>query len=375
MELVTGRSGSPHITAQQDRQKHQGVFGTDAYILATGNQLEPVLQSSNKILVKDGALMYQGALFSVKVGTTDEITINNGNQGMQRKDLVVIRYTYDSAQQKESAEWAVLQGEPAASNPVSPTPTSGDIQNNDSVVECPVFIVNLNGINVTGVDVVPEVLPTIPELIGRIPGSWTQIYSANNNQIHVIKFGSIVFARFAIYMPDTTERTLTWNNQYAPIYGSGFAAHLERNGQIAGESWISRASDASNASGTLTYKAAQGNYGTYTGTVFWFTSPDVIEEEETNMLRAGNGIDITNNVISVESADEVSDGDTRPIESAAVYDAYGIEYKAGNGINISPDGVISVDTTGSVEDDNQSPVTSDGVYEVSKVAEQKLSEV
>lgn len=174
MELVTGRAGSPHITSQQDRQKHQGIWGDGAYILATGNQLEPQVQSSNKILIKDGALMFQGALFSVKVGTTDEITINNGNQGMQRKDLVVARYTYDSAQQIESAEWVVIQGEPAESNPVAPSGTNGDIQEGDATVDCPFMIVNLDGINVTGVDIIPEVAPDIPtinaslsELIGK----------------------------------------------------------------------------------------------------------------------------------------------------------------------------------------------------------------
>lgn len=164
MELVTGRAGSLHITSQQDRQKHQGIWGDGAYILATGNQLEPQVQSSNKILIKDGALMFQGALFSVKVGTTDEITINNGNQGMQRKDLVVARYKYDSSQNIESAEWVVIQGEPAASNPVAPLGTSGDIQAGDATVDCPVFVVNLDGINVTGVDIIPNIAPDIPAL-------------------------------------------------------------------------------------------------------------------------------------------------------------------------------------------------------------------
>ena len=178
MELVTGRAGSPHITSQQDRQKHQGIWGDGAYILATGNQLEPQVQSSNKILIKDGALMFQGALFSVKVGTTDEITINNGNQGMQRKDLVVARYTYDSAEQKESAEWVVIQGEPAASNPVAPSSTSGDIQEGDTTVDCPFMIVNLDGINVTGVDIIPEKIPTLPDLIGNID------QKVNKNDIH-----------------------------------------------------------------------------------------------------------------------------------------------------------------------------------------------
>lgn len=167
MELVTGRAGVPHITSQQHRQMHQGIWGEEAYILSTGNMLEPEVQSSNKILIKDGALMFQGALFSVKVGTTDEITINNGNQGMKRKDLVVVRYTYDQGQNIEKAEWKVIQGTPAGSNPVAPSGTSGDIQAGDSVVDCPFMIVNLDGINVTGVDIIPEISPTISDLNGK----------------------------------------------------------------------------------------------------------------------------------------------------------------------------------------------------------------
>ena len=164
MELVTGRAGSPHITAQQDRQLHQGIWGEEAYILNTGNMLEPQVQSSNKILIKDGALMYQGALFSVKVGTTDEITINNGNQGMKRKDLVVVRYTYDSSQNIESATWLVYQGTPTGSNPVLPSGISGDIQAGDTAVDVPYLAVTLDGINIVSVDVIPEVVPDIPAI-------------------------------------------------------------------------------------------------------------------------------------------------------------------------------------------------------------------
>ena len=164
MELVTGRAGSPHITAQQDRQLHQGIWGEDAYILNTGNMLEPVVQSSNKILIKDGGRMCQGALFSVKVGTADEITINNGNQGMKRKDLVVARYTYDSEQNVESAVWLVYQGTPTGSNPVLPSGISGDIQAGDAVVDVPYLAVTLNGINIVSVDVIPEVATDIPAI-------------------------------------------------------------------------------------------------------------------------------------------------------------------------------------------------------------------
>ena len=168
MELVTGRAGTPHITSQQDRQRNQGTFGDGAYILKTGNQLDPVVQSSNKIQIKDGALMFQGALFSVKVGTVDEVTIANGSQGMQRKDLIVARYNYDAGENVESAAWAVIQGTPAASNPVTPSYTEGDIQAGDTTVECPVFIVTLDGINITGVEMVPEIAPDVPEIMAQL---------------------------------------------------------------------------------------------------------------------------------------------------------------------------------------------------------------
>ena len=163
MELVTGRSGSPHVTSQQDRQLHQGIFGDGAYILNTGNMLEPEVQSSNSIHIKDGALMFQGALFSVKVGTYDEVTINNGNQGMKRKDVIAVKYTYDSSQNIEAGDWTVVQGTPVASNPTVPDMpvADGDIQAGDSEVYCPVFVVTLDGINVTGVDVIPETMQDI----------------------------------------------------------------------------------------------------------------------------------------------------------------------------------------------------------------------
>ena len=112
----------------------------------------------------------------------------------------------------------------------------------------------------------------VAELNGNINQEWTQIYNSNNNAIHAIKIGHIVFARFSIQMPDTTERTLTFNNKYAPAQGFGFAAHLERNGKLAGESWVSRRDDSGSAPGTFTYKAAQNNYGFYTGCAFWFSN-------------------------------------------------------------------------------------------------------
>lgn len=101
---------------------------------------------------------------------------------------------------------------------------------------------------------------------------WTRIYNANNNTIDVIKIGHIVFGRFAIQMPDTTERTLTINNQYAPAQSLGVFIPAIRNGEVAGNAWLTRENDDDAAKGTFTYKAKEGNYGTYSCTAFWFVN-------------------------------------------------------------------------------------------------------
>lgn len=164
MELVTGKKGSPHITSQQERMKHQGTWGDGAYILQIGQMLEPQVQSSNEIRIRDGALMVQGALGCVKVNTYDPVTIQNGTQGMKRIDLICWQYTYDAEQDVESAEWVVIQGTPAESDPQQPAYTDGDIQQGDSPVQVPVFAVELDGINVTGVTTLLPTAPTLEEL-------------------------------------------------------------------------------------------------------------------------------------------------------------------------------------------------------------------
>lgn len=170
MELVTGRKGSAHITSQQDRMKHQGMFGEGAYILKTGQMLEPQVQTSNEIRIRDGALMVQGALSCVKTNSYDAVTIQNGTQGMKRIDLICWQYTYDAEQDVESAEWVVIQGTPAASDPQQPSYTDGDIQQGDSPVQVPVFAVELDGINVTGVTTLLPTAPTLEELNDKLQG-------------------------------------------------------------------------------------------------------------------------------------------------------------------------------------------------------------
>ena len=44
MEIVSGRTGSPHVTSQQFRQLVEGIVGQESYILTSGENLEPKLR-------------------------------------------------------------------------------------------------------------------------------------------------------------------------------------------------------------------------------------------------------------------------------------------------------------------------------------------
>lgn len=148
---MTGKTGTPHVTSQQFRQLVESTVGQGSYILTSGENLEPELQTNNSLKIRSGMMSHHGNLSVVELGTYDEVTIQNGTQGMQRIDLVVNRYTRNEETGIEDNEWFVIMGTPAASDPVAPAYTEGNLQVGDLVDDCPVFEVHLDGINVTEV--------------------------------------------------------------------------------------------------------------------------------------------------------------------------------------------------------------------------------
>lgn len=169
MEIVSGRTGKPHVTSQQFRQFIEGTVGQESCILTSGENLEPELASNNSLKIRSGMLAHHGNISSVKIGTYDEVGLSNGSQGMKRIDLVVCRYTKNAETEVENCDWVVIMGTPAASNPVAPTYTVGNLQEGDLVDDCPVFEVHYDGINVTEVRKILSVLPNVAELNSKIP--------------------------------------------------------------------------------------------------------------------------------------------------------------------------------------------------------------
>lgn len=164
MEIITGYTGKPHVTSEQDRDVNIGVVGEESYVLQTGMQLAAEVSSNNEIKIRDGVLMHQGCTASIKKNTYDSLTIINGSQGMKRIDLIVARYEKNQDNRTEGLDLKVIQGTPAESNPVVPEYTEGDIQAGDYVADMPMYQVIIDGLNITEVKKVFEVAPCIDAL-------------------------------------------------------------------------------------------------------------------------------------------------------------------------------------------------------------------
>ena len=151
MEIITGYKAEPHITAQQDRNVNMGIFGSGTYIVDMGSKMAATVVSANEISIADGLVVAQGCTAEVARGTSESITVENGEQSMLRKDLIVLRYTKDASTNIEDMQLGIIKGTPATSNPSVPSHTSGSIADGDTLVEFPLYTVNISGITIQSV--------------------------------------------------------------------------------------------------------------------------------------------------------------------------------------------------------------------------------
>ena len=152
MKIITGYRNDPHVTSQQERDTNIAIFGPGVHILkGVESELAATIVSANEIQIAAGMLVAEGCTATITKGTPESVAIDNGAQGMLRTDLIVARYTRDSGTNIEDMELAVLKGAPSTSSPVTPSHTAGLIADGDTLVEFPLYQVNINGISIDSV--------------------------------------------------------------------------------------------------------------------------------------------------------------------------------------------------------------------------------
>lgn len=216
MEIITGYTGKPHVTSEQDRDVNIGVVGEGSYVLKTGMQLAAEVSSNNEIKIRDGVLMHQGCTASIKKNTYDSLVIINGSQGMKRIDLIVARYEKNQDNGIESLDLKVIQGTPAESTPTVPEYTEGDIQAGDYVSDMPMYQVIIDGLNITEVKKVFEVAPGIDAMKKELAelNSKSGDVAQNNDtqQVYNLLGGAL------IVVGGTKKVTLSGSNDYIQLF-------------------------------------------------------------------------------------------------------------------------------------------------------------
>lgn len=146
--IITGYTGTRHITPALDAAANRSMFGKDNYILSDGNRLEGSMPSINEFTVLGGIVSMQGHFIQV---TQETLEVDTCATGYSRIDLVVLRFTHDNVSLVDGAELVVIKGTEVVdpNEPVTPAYNTGTIDSGATVVDMPLYKISLAGAVVT----------------------------------------------------------------------------------------------------------------------------------------------------------------------------------------------------------------------------------
>ena len=124
-----------------------------------GSKLACTIVSNNNVRIGDGLLINQGRF--MRVLGYENLTIENGTSGQNRKDLIVAHFETDGV--TETHDIRVIQGE-TGTNAVAPTPIKGDTLNGATVNELALYVVNVEGLTIKSIEPQFELLKSVKDL-------------------------------------------------------------------------------------------------------------------------------------------------------------------------------------------------------------------
>lgn len=161
MDIITGKTGKPHVTSQQDREINMSMFGKGNVVLPIGQQLRAELTSSNNIRIYDGMLSMQGCVASIGADGYQDLTIESLTTGTERTDYVCAKYVKENSTGYESISLVVISGE--GGNP--PTIADNEIRNGATEAYFPLYSIKIkSATELTLTPLFENVTPILPQL-------------------------------------------------------------------------------------------------------------------------------------------------------------------------------------------------------------------
>lgn len=164
MDIITGKTGKPHVTSQQDREINMSMFGKGNVVLPIGQQLRAELTSSNNIRIYDGMLSMQGCVASIGADDYQDLTLESLTTGSERIDYVCAKYVKENSTGYESISLIVISG----TNGNPPTIADNEIRNGATEAYFPLYSIKIKSateLTLTPLfENVPQILPQLNNL-------------------------------------------------------------------------------------------------------------------------------------------------------------------------------------------------------------------
>lgn len=150
MKIITGNTGTKHVTSEDDGTLYASIVGKDDYILDINDNFSHEIIDTNTIRINSGDALLNGRQVRIPKGSYDLVSIDNGQTGYKRIDLIVIRY--ESNKVIEKANLVVIKGASTTGNPITPEYNKESILDGALIHDVPLYKVHLNGINLEKVE-------------------------------------------------------------------------------------------------------------------------------------------------------------------------------------------------------------------------------
>lgn len=193
--LVTGSHGGddPHVESKHDALMHAAMLGRGGYVLKTRNwTMKPTAKDANNITIPAWDLVVEGR--QIYIAAPTDVNIQSGSQGQKRRDLIVARYALNSDTGVETVTLEAIKGRPSAATPADPGIETGSIIGGAIVSDLPLCRVNLDGITITSIDTLVNVIQPLEDVwdsLTQRSTPWRVPYS--NDSVLLTRIGGICF--------------------------------------------------------------------------------------------------------------------------------------------------------------------------------------
>ncbi|MDB6574840.1 hypothetical protein PMT22_02540 [Bifidobacterium longum] len=258
--LVTGSHGGddPHVESKHDALMHAAMLGRGGYILKTRNwTMKPTAKDANNITIPAWDLVVEGR--QIYIAAPTDVNIQSGSQGQKRRDLIVARYALNSGTGVETVTLEAIKGKPSAATPADPGIETGSIIGGAIVSDLPLCRVNLDGITITSIDTLVNVLQPLEDVWDSL--TQTEVLTLINSTYGTVKGyrrGSLVTLR----IDWKSSASGSWNTGNFGTLPESWRPPMDLNFSYGGRDGANQKSINVNANGTMTYTNQGGTQGT-----------------------------------------------------------------------------------------------------------------